>query len=45
MRTTPCTLCRRTIINAGIRNVICRISETEFTDTPVTEWIERDDTI
>ncbi len=43
--TTPCTLCRRTIINAGIRNVICRISETEFTDTPVTEWIERDDTI
>jgi dCMP deaminase len=42
--TTPCTLCRRTIINAGIRNVICRISETEFTDTPVTEWIERDDT-
>ena len=43
--TTPCTLCRRTIINAGIRNVICRISETEFTDTPVTEWIEGDDTI
>ena len=43
--TTPCTLCRRTIINAGIRNVICRISETEFTDTPVTKWIEGDDTI
>ena len=32
--TTPCTLCRRTIINAGIKNVIARISETEFTDTP-----------
>ena len=42
---TPCTLCRRTIINAGIRNVIARISETEFTDTPVTDWIESDDTL
>ena len=43
--TTPCTLCRRTIINAGIKNVICRISETEFTDTPVSDWIEGDDTL
>ena len=42
---TPCTLCRRTIINAGIKNVICRISETEFTDTPVSDWIENDDTL
>jgi len=43
--TTPCTLCRRTIINAGIRNVVCRVSEAEFTDTPVSDWIEGDDTI
>ena len=43
--TTPCTLCRRDIINAGIRNVVCRISETEYTDTPVSEWIEKDDTL
>ncbi len=43
--TTPCTLCRRTIINAGIRNVIARISETEYTDTPVEAWIENDDTL
>ncbi len=43
--TTPCTLCRRTIINAGIKNVVCRVSETEFTDTPVTDWIEGDDTL
>ncbi len=42
---TPCTLCRRTIINAGIKNVICRISETEFTDTPVSDWIDGDDTL
>ncbi|MBR2717586.1 MAG: dCMP deaminase family protein [Oscillospiraceae bacterium] len=42
---TPCTLCRRSIINAGIRNVVCRVSETEYTDTPVTDWIEGDDTL
>ena len=43
--TTPCTLCRRTIINAGIKNVICRVSETEYTDTPVSDWIDGDDTL
>ena len=43
--TTPCTLCRRTIINAGIRSVVCRVSESEYTVTPVEEWIERDDTL
>ena len=42
---TSCSLCRRRIINAGIRNVVCRISETEYTDTPVEEWIENDDTL
>jgi len=25
--------------------VIARISETEFTDTPVSDWIEGDDTL
>ncbi len=43
--TTPCSLCRRRIINAGIQNVICRISEDEYTDTPVSDWIENDDTV
>lgn len=43
--TTPCSLCRRRIINAGIKNVVCRISETEYTDTPVSDWIEFDDTL
>ncbi len=43
--TTPCTLCRRTIINAGIRSVVARISETEYVDTPVEQWIENDDTL
>ena len=43
--TTPCSMCRRLIINAGIKNVVCRTSETEYTDTPVQEWIDNDDTI
>lgn len=43
--TTPCSMCRRLIINAGIKNVVCRVSETEYTDTPVQEWIDNDDTI
>ena len=37
--TSPCSMCRRLIINAGIKNVVCRISETEYTDTPVQECI------
>ena len=41
---TPCSMCRRLIINAGIKNVVCRVSETEYTDTPVQDWIENDDT-
>ena len=42
--TTPCSMCRRLIINAGIKNVVCRISETAYTNTPVQDWIENDDT-
>ena len=42
---TPCSMCRRLIINAGIEHVISRVSETEFVDTPVSEWIEHDDTV
>ena len=43
--TTSCSMCRRLIINAGIETVICRISEREYTITPVSDWIENDDTI
>lgn len=42
---TPCSMCRRLIINAGIERVVSRISETEYADTPVSEWIEHDDTV
>ncbi len=43
--TTPCAMCRRFIINAGIRRVVCRVSETEYTVTDVRDWIFNDDSV
>ena len=43
--TTPCSMCRRQIINAGIEKVICRIGSDGYVEVPVQEWIENDDTI
>lgn len=43
--TTPCSMCRRMIINAGIKTVVCRIGEHDYTVTDVNEWIENDDSI
>ena len=42
---TPCSMCRRQIINAGIRRVICRTGRNEYTVTEVSEWIENDDSL
>jgi len=43
--TTPCSMCRRQIINAGITNVICRVGETEYTVTNVRDWVFDDDSL
>jgi len=43
--TTPCTMCRRLIINAGIHRVVCRIGENEYTVTSVRDWIFNDDSV
>lgn len=43
--TTPCAMCRRLIINAGIKQVICRVSDTEYVDTNVRDWIFNDDSL
>ncbi|MBR5708711.1 MAG: cytidine/deoxycytidylate deaminase family protein, partial [Oscillospiraceae bacterium] len=40
--TTPCSMCRRMIINAGIEKVVCKTGEDTYTVTPVSEWIEND---
>ena len=42
---TSCSMCRRTIINAGIEQVIIRRTEKEFEIVPVQEWIEHDESI
>ena len=41
---TPCSMCRRMIINAGIMNVVSRTGPESFTDTLVRDWILHDDT-
>lgn len=43
--TTPCSMCRRMIINAGIEKVICRTGDDSYSVTDVSEWIEHDDSL
>ena len=38
-------MCRRMIINAGIKRVVVRNSKRDFTVVPVQDWIEQDDTL
>ncbi len=42
---TSCAMCRRLIINAGIRRVIIRSTKTEYTVVPVSDWVENDDSL
>ena len=42
---TSCSMCRRMIINAGLRRVVIRNSRTEFTIVQVRDWIDQDDTL
>jgi len=42
---TCCSMCRRLIINAGLERVVARVGKSEYVITPVSEWIEQDDTI
>ena len=36
-------MCRKMIINAGIKEVIVRISKTKYIKVNVQEWIDNDD--
>ena len=40
-----CSMCKRQIINAGIKNVIIRIGETDTKIVDVQEWIDNDDSL
>ncbi|MCI1955788.1 MAG: deaminase [Oscillospiraceae bacterium] len=41
----PCSMCKRLIINAGIRQVVARRNKTEYTVTDVSEWVENDESL
>jgi len=41
---SPCDMCRRLIINAGISTVIVRNTHDEYTVYDVQRWIDEDDT-
>ncbi len=43
--TNSCTMCKRQIINAGIKTVIIRDTKTEFRVINVNDWIEDDDSL
>ncbi len=43
--TTSCSMCRRLIINAGIRQVIIRDTETSYRVVEVSDWVAEDDTL
>ena len=43
--TTSCTMCRRMIINSGLKRVVNRIGEDGITVVDVQEWIDHDESI
>ena len=42
---SPCNMCRRMIINAGIERVVIRNSKDEYTIHNVQDYIDQDDTL
>ncbi len=41
----PCLMCKRLIINAGIKTVIIRVNKDEFKTISVSNWIEEEETL
>ena len=41
----PCTLCKRMIMNAGIKEVIMRDTDNDYRIEKVEDWINEDDTL
>lgn len=41
----PCALCKRMIINAGIKEVVIRNTKTDYTVIPVSEFIINDESL
>ena len=43
--TTPCSMCRRMIINAGITEVVARVADGSHTTTNVRDWVFNDESM
>ena len=43
--TTPCSMCRRLIINSGISNVVACVGEGKYIATHVRDWVFGDDSL
>ncbi len=43
--TTPCSMCRRFIINAGIKRVVCRTGDGVYEVCQVRDWVFNDDSL
>lgn len=41
----PCMLCKRFIINSGIKTIVLRDNKNEYTIMPVQDYIENDDSL
>lgn len=42
---TSCSMCRRLVINAGLKRIIIRKNKEEFEIVDVQEWVDNDDSI
>ena len=42
---TSCSMCRRLVINAGLKRIIIRKTKEEFEIVDVQEWVDNDDSI
>lgn len=41
----PCSMCKRTIINSGIKDVVMRNADGSFTIVDVDEWVKDDESL
>jgi dCMP deaminase len=41
----PCSMCKRLIINAGIKRVVARTGKSTFSVTDVSEWVTDDESL
>ena len=40
-----CSMCKRMVINAGIKTVIIRLNRHEYNTIEVSDWVENDESV